>query len=80
MRVASSVRLPCLALAQSRLAVLKREEDNLREEMERLGAEKRRHVRALKRMWDEVRVCACVCACTRCPAGHGAWMCTHVCM
>jgi len=38
---------------KSRLAVLKREEDILKEEMDRLGAEKRRHVRALKRMWDE---------------------------
>ncbi|KAF5834921.1 hypothetical protein DUNSADRAFT_8147 [Dunaliella salina] len=38
---------------KSRLAVLKREEDVLKDEMDRLGAEKRRHVRALKRMWDE---------------------------
>jgi len=36
--------------------VLKREEDTLKDEMERLNTEKRRHVRALKRMWDEVCV------------------------
>jgi hypothetical protein len=38
-----------------RLAALKREEELVREEAERLALEKQRHVRALKRLRDEVR-------------------------
>jgi hypothetical protein len=37
-----------------RLAALKREEELVREEAERLALEKQRHVRALKRLRDEV--------------------------
>jgi len=62
----------------------------VKEETERLGMEKRRHVRALKRMWDEVRVSVfVVCSgvsrqsivCMRW-RGCGVWkcQCVHLCV
>jgi hypothetical protein len=54
----SSYDLPPSSLTplQTRLAALKREEEAVREEAERLAADKARHVRALKRLRDEVRL------------------------
>lgn len=42
-------------MSQFRLAALKREEEAVREEVDRLQGDKQRHVRALKRLRDEVR-------------------------
>ncbi len=52
----------CVCVSQNRLGALKREEESLRDEFEKLAQEKAKYVRAIKRHRDEVsygHACAC---------------------